>query len=157
MRIYLPAALSDLSGFPTSTLAPTVAFAVTPELAAALPDEDEEAVEFSAFLAAADTAVEHLAEALSRGEEIVPRRVVITAELSPSSVRPDRGHGHPGAVVPPEVAWSDVVAAHLDEPDAAPEVEEAARGDEAAAERLAERDLLWYDPSELARLVADLS
>ena len=47
------------------------------------------------------------------------------------------------------VPQSDVICAHVDEPAAAADVALAAGGDEAAAERLDERDLLWYDASEI--------
>jgi hypothetical protein len=42
-----------------------------------------------------------------------------------------------------------VVCAHVDEPAAAADVVEALTGDEDAVERLDERDLLWYDATEL--------
>lgn len=156
MRIYLPATAADLSRYPDSALEPVIAFAATPGLAAALPGEDDEAVEFSAFLAAADTAVELLVSAQAAAGPVILRRVVVTADVVPASVRPDRDHGHPGAVVVTRVDWSDIVAVHLDETDAAPDVELALNGDEVAAERLSERDLLWYDASEIGRLAAGL-
>jgi hypothetical protein len=48
-----------------------------------------------------------------------------------------------------EVPQSDVICVHVDEPAAAADVARAAAGDEDAAERLDERDLLWYDASEV--------
>lgn len=156
MRIFLPATAATLRRLPGAPIEARVAFAATPELARVLAGEDDEVVEFSAFLAAADTSVELLAEAQAAGELVAARRVVVTAELAPSSVRRDGTHGHPGAVVVPPVAWQDVAAIHVDEAEAAPDVQSAAGGDPGALERLAERDLLWYDPSELDRLVTQL-
>jgi len=52
------------------------------------------------------------------------------------------------------VVWSQVACVHVDEAAAAPDVVAAIAGDLGAAERLVERDLLWYDVSELASLVA---
>ena len=45
-----------------------------------------------------------------------------------------------------------IVCVHVDEPGAAPDVVLAAGGDEAAVERLDERDLLWYDATELGSI-----
>jgi hypothetical protein len=45
-----------------------------------------------------------------------------------------------------------VVCAHVDEPAAKDEVARALDGDDAALDALAERDLLWYDATELARI-----
>jgi hypothetical protein len=53
------------------------------------------------------------------------------------------------------VGWDDVACAHVDEPAAVADVTAALAGDPHAAERLAERDLLWYDASELGHLVAE--
>jgi len=41
----------------------------------------------------------------------------------------------------------------LDEPDAEADARAAAGGNEKALERLEERDLLWYDVSELGQLL----
>jgi hypothetical protein len=66
-------------------------------------------------------------------------------DLAPSSVR---------LLVP--VTWQDVACAHVDEPAAEDDVTAALAGDEDAGERLVERDLLWYDVTELAALAAGL-
>ena len=157
MRIYLPGTVADLTSYPDTALEAAVAFAATSGLAAALPDEDEEAVEFSAFLAAAETSLELLVGARTAGREVAPRRVIITADVAEVRVGSARAHGHPGAiVVDGAIAWADVASVHLDDPEAAQDVEAAIAGDEAASERLIERDLLWYDASELASLVTEL-
>lgn len=161
MRIYLPATLDELDALkvsakrpPALDLSPRGAHAVTAALAAALPDEDEEGLEYSAHLAAADDTLALIAVSPT----IERRRLVLTVEvpdeavvaavgdvtvLSPSAV--DLVVPVPGAVV---------VCGHVDEPDAVSDVEATLAGDDAAVERLVERDLLWYDASELRGLVA---
>lgn len=145
MRVYLPIAPAELSA---DEFAPRTAYARTPALRAALPEEDEEGGEASAYLAAADAAVELAGPA--------GRRIVLAADAPDASVRPLTGE-HPGAVeLTAPLARRDVASIHLDEPEAAPDVRAAATGDEGALERAAERDLLWYDPTELDALVAEL-
>ena len=67
-------------------------------------------------------------------------------DLAPSTVR-----------LTTSVGWDDVACAHVDEAAAEPDVVAALGGDAAALERLAERDMLWYDASELERLKAKLA
>jgi hypothetical protein len=50
---------------------------------------------------------------------------------------------------PSSVPWSRVSSIHVDETDAEADVAAAARGDADAVDRAAERDLLWFDVSEL--------
>ncbi|UNX55833.1 hypothetical protein MF406_06250 [Georgenia sp. TF02-10] len=148
MRLYLPATTADLRA---ETLAPPWAHAVTAALRAALPEEDEEALEMVATLAAADDSVRLIA---ARGA--APRRLVAAAEVPASAVRADvaRGPDQLPSVVElrAPVPWGWVVSLHLDEAAAAEDVAAAAAGDDDAFERAAERDLLWYDVTELAEL-----
>ena len=152
MRLYLPADLSELA---LPTLAARPASAVTSALRAALPDEDEEGLERSAFLTAADLAVLHLA-----GREVPSRRVVLALDVPdstrftqasqeladlPSVVGQFQGLG--------EAFWPAVVSIHLDEPEAAADVA-AAFDDDDAFDALGEVDLLWYHPSERSALIA---
>lgn len=145
MRIYLPSSLTELAD--PEGLTPRVVHAVTPALRAALPDEDEEGLEFSAQLLAADDSLDGLADA-------PPRRVVVAADVPQDAVAPlDDDELAPSAVrLLSAVTWDLVACAHVDEPGAAPDVVAALAGDEEAGERLVERDLLWYDASELAAL-----
>lgn len=153
MRIYLPATTADLAS--PEGLLPRWAHAVTPALRAALPEEDEEGWELAAMLAAADDSVDLLA-----ADDSLPRRLVVAADVEESAVRvPDRGEEDraPSAVeVTRPVSWTDVVSLHVDEDAAAEDVAAAAVGDEAALDRAAERDLLWYDVTELADLRREL-
>ena len=78
----------------------------------------------------------------------VPDDAVVAAAgdatvISPSAV--DIVVPVPGAVV---------VCGHIDETDAVADVEATLAGDDDAVERLVERDLLWYDASELPGFVA---
>ena len=158
MRIYLPATSADLSR--PAGLPPRWAHAVTAELRRALPDEDDEGLEASAMLAAADESVVHLRAASSA----VPRRVVVAADVADSGVVvPERARPWqegddqlPSAVeVRSIVPWSDVVSIHVDEPGAE-EAVTAALTDDAAVDRAAEHDLLWHDIVEREVLAREL-
>lgn len=149
VRIYLPATMAELAD--PDGLGPRVVHAVTPGLRAALPDEDEEGLEFSAQLLAADDSLELLGEQTTA----TPRRVVVAADVDPDDVAPLDESEVPSAVrLLVAVTWEDVACAHVDEEAAAADVAAALAGDEVAADRLVERDLLWYDVGELAGLAA---
>ena len=82
MRIYIPATAADLSA-PEISARP--AHAVTAQLARALPEEDEEGLEVSASLCAADASVVLLAEPEAAG--LADRRIVIAADVDAENVR----------------------------------------------------------------------
>ncbi|WNB86386.1 DUF6912 family protein [Cellulomonas sp. ATA003] len=146
MRLYLPVTLLDVDFAPASGVveAPR-AHAVTPALRALFPDEDDEGLEYAAQLAAADDSLERVGAAAG-----APRlRVVLSADVDDAAVDP-LDDAVPSAVrVREPVPWSAVVCAHVDEPEAAGDVTDALTGDDDAVERLDERDLLWYDRTEL--------
>ncbi|MCL3862657.1 hypothetical protein [Actinotalea sp. K2] len=148
MRIYLPSTLPELL---EDDLAPRVVHAVTPALRAALPDEDDEGLEYAAQLLAADDSLDLLG-----GSPGIPRRRLVVAADVPDeaveAVSPDEEHAPSLVRLTARVAWSEVACGHVDEPGAEQDVRAALRGDQAAVERLVERDLLWYDVSELASL-----
>jgi hypothetical protein len=159
VRLYLPATLDELDDLlrdraPLS--APRRAHAVTPGLVALLPDEDEEGVEFAAQLMAADDALVLLA---SR-PEAAGLRLVVTVEVPDDAVRegaPEEGSGVDDeaaslVTLTAPVTRAEVVCAHVDEPAARDEVARALDGDDVALDALAERDLLWYDATELDRI-----
>ena len=143
MRVYLPATAADLTA---PALSPRTAHAPTASLAAALPEEDQEGLEGSASLCAADG--------------LVDRRVVVAADVAPEHVRelaPDEDV-LPGTVqVTAPVPWDDVASLLVDEAAAEADVRAARGGDEAAFERAAEADLLWYDVCEREHLAAGLT
>lgn len=151
MRVYLPATASELA---SDALSPRMAHSVTDDLAAALPEEDEEGLELTATLAAADDSVRLLVRATAEP----PRRVVIAADLPAAACERTRGPDQLETAVEVQapVQWSLVAAILLDAPDAEADVSAAMSGDEAALDRAAEHDLLWYDVSERAELAAEL-
>ncbi len=151
MRVYLPVTLDELQGESPVRLAPRAAHAVTPALQAQWPDEDEEGWEYAAQAAAADASLE-----LLRDRPDAPRlRVVVAADVPEGAVR---GHADvpvpSGVVVDVEVGVRQVVSVHVDEPEAAGDVAGVLRGDEESVERLEDRDLLWYDVSEIGQIPA---
>ena len=150
MRIYLPSTLAEL-GRPDG-LDPRVVHAVTPALRAALPEEDDEGLEYAAQLLAADDSVDRLA--VDAGAATRWRRVVVAADVSDDVVVPvDDGDEVASAMrLLALVPWTEVACAHVDEAEAEGEVRAAAEGDDDAGERLVERDLLWFDVSELPGL-----
>ncbi|GCD19917.1 DUF6912 family protein [Cellulomonas algicola] len=146
MRVYVPATLDEIPG----PLTARTAHAVTPALRSALPDEDDETVEFVAQLTAADDALD-----LLRARPDAPRlRVVVSVDVPDASVAAVTDDGAPPSAVRlvVDVAATDVACAHVDEPEARPDVVAALAGDGEARERLEERDLLWYDASELGAI-----
>ncbi|MCU1432199.1 MAG: hypothetical protein JWP95_1304 [Actinotalea sp.] len=151
MRIYLPATLTELGA--TAGLPPRLVHAVTPALRAALPDEDEEGLEFAAQLLAADDSLDRLDGTAPGGR----RRVVVAADVPEAvveSVEDDEAHAPSVVRLTSSVSWDRVACAHIDEPAAEADVVAALGGDDVAGERLAERDMLWYDATELERLGA---
>ncbi len=146
VRIYLPATLLDVDA---ATTEPTVsarrAHAVTTALREMFPEEDDEGLEYAAQLAAADDSLE-----LVGSTDGAPRlRVVLSADVDAAAVTVLDDEIPSAVQVTAPVPWSAVVCAHVDEPAAAADVVEALTGDEDAVERLDERDLLWYDATEL--------
>ena len=158
MRIYLPATAAHLRvavlGSPQE---PLLAHAATPALAHALPEEDEEGLEVSAALCAADASLVLLAEPGAEG--LADRRIVIAADVDAEHVRELAVEGDvlPGTVeVSAEIPWDDVAALLVDEAEAEADVHAARLGDEDAFERAAEADLLWYDVTEREVLASSL-
>lgn len=151
MRIYVPATLLELDA--PAGLSPRTVHAVTRALRAAVPDEDEEGLEYVAQLLAADDSL----DLLGGVPDAARRRVVVAADVPEALVEAlDAGEDQaPSAVrLTTSIGWDDVACAHVDEPAARADVAKAVAGDAAAIERLEERDLLWYDVSEFPRLVA---
>lgn len=148
MRIYLPATLDELDA---SELPTRRGHAVTGALRAALPDEDDEGLEFAAQLMAADDSLD-----LLRVAPDAPRlRVVISVDVPDAAVSTvaDDDDGAPSLVeLSVALPVADIACVHVDEPSAAADVAAALAGDEEAGERLDDADLLWYDASELAAI-----
>ena len=149
VRIYLPATLLDVDAAASrEVVTPRRAHAVTPALRELFPEEDDEGLEYAAQLAAADDSLELLGSAAD-----APRlRVVLSADVDAAAVIVLDDEIPSAVEVTTPVPWPAVVCAHVDEPAAAGDVTAALTGDEEAVERLDERDLLWYDATELASI-----
>jgi hypothetical protein len=157
------------------TVAPRRVHAVTKDLEAGLPDEDAEGLEYVAALNAADDSLALIAGR----PDAAHQRVVITVEVPDTAVGPVRGSvsGDPDddeAVASEVEVLSTVesvaiVCVHVDELEAAGDIADvlAAADEESDAEsiadvgtesetaldealqRVTDRDLLWYDWSEI--------
>ena len=122
----------------------------SPALRAMFPDEDDEGLEYAAQLAAADDSL-----VLVGDRPDAPQlRCVVSADVADAAVVlvPDDDDVPSAVELTRAVPQSDVICVHVDEPAAAADVTLAAGGDEEAAARLDERDLLWYDASELGNV-----
>ncbi len=131
---------------------------MTPALEQSLPEEDDEGLEWHAFLAAAHDSLLQVASAA----DAVPLRVVVTVEVPDDVVLAAHGAdaAASGVRVTRDVPGTQIVAVHVDEPPAADDVRDVlalavsdapdaeARLDD-AIQRVTDRDLLWYDPTEL--------
>jgi hypothetical protein len=101
-------------------------------------DEDE-LVEFAIDAAA-------MSSALEEGSRL---RTVIAADVSRADAVPD-AVTHPAAVlVSGRLDPASIACVFLDEEEAGHETKAAAAGDDDAAERLADRTLLWFDLAEV--------
>lgn len=140
MRVYIPATPAALADCQRPGWSPPLAYAVTDQLMKISSHDDGEMLDEEARDAAALASVVDLRS---------PRRVVVVADVSRSQATPVVG-GHPAAVdLSGSVTPDTVVCAFVDEPEAADEGTAAVTGDQAALDRLWQRDLLWYDVSEL--------
>jgi hypothetical protein len=146
VRIYLPVTLLDVdSAGASGSVEVARAHAVTPALRELFPDEDDEGLEYAAQLAAADDSLE-LVEAAPDAPRL---RAVLSADVDESGVTVLAEEVPSVVALTAAVPWSAVVCALVDEPAAADDVVAALTGDDEAVERLDERDLLWYDATEL--------
>lgn len=163
MRIYIPATLHEVrqENFGAGGR-------VIHALTAALRDHfervekqsyDDESLEYAAFIAAADTAIDLLAH--SESEPL--QRVVIAADVPEdfvSSVNQAEDHTLTGAELPSAlelrqpVTLTEIVSFHVDEDTAhaANVLREAIGGGEEDREKADALDLLWFDVSELSEL-----
>lgn len=171
MRVYLATTLAGLarahdSGVLTQPGAP--AHAVTPAVREWYISGDDEELEYTAMIEAAEASLRALAFESRFDGSLLPRRVVVAVEVPQGSAAvaaPGSIDGHRSAVVLREgVALSDAVSVHLDE-GAAEEavrsalsaIEAADAGDDDAQFLLDEVeacDLLWFDVTEIPDLVA---
>ncbi len=140
MRVYIPATVDEIALQTSGQWEPQRAYAVTESLRDAMPELDEdELIEFAIDAAG-------MASALELGSRL---RAVVAADVSRADAVPD-GATHPAAVrVEGRLAPASIACVFMDEHEAAADTQAAIAGDEAAAERLADRTLLWYDLAEV--------
>lgn len=147
IRCYIPTTISVLrSGLASGT-------GISPDRAGRnLHGEELEEQEFHALQVAAALAADG---AFAESSDPSPRAVV-AYDAADTATTDTLGHGFESIRLD-EVDPAAIASIHIDEP----EVWEAAvavlgaEGVDAAAERLGEADLLWYDVSELPQLLAD--
>lgn len=170
MRVYVATTLAGLarahtSGVLTEPGAP--AHAVTPAVREWYVSGDDEELEYTAMMEAAEASLRALAFESRFDEKLLPRRVVVAADVPEGSAAvaaPGSVDGQRSAVVLKEaVPMSAAVSVHVDEQAAEPVVqaalsaiEAADAGDDDAQFLLDEAeacDLLWFDVTEIADLL----
>lgn len=159
MRVYLPFTLPTLAKFLADGQAGTVpvgGYAVTPALREWYSSGDEEELEYVAMTHAARASLR-----LLRGDPGAPsRRVVLAADLPEEQVTSVAGFDDPALVeITAPVRLADLASAHIDDPDAAPDIyaasaalDAAERGDLDArftVDGAEGHELLWYATQEL--------
>lgn len=143
MRVFVPGSIGDIKHYSSGHWEPDRGYAVTERLMEISAFDDPDELAEQARDAAAEDSIVVLGSRL---------RLVVAIDVSRADVAavPD---AHPAAVtVTGRVMPDSIACIFLDEPGAADDARAAAGGDEEALERLEERDLLWYDVSELDRL-----
>lgn len=145
MRVYVPIAAKDIGQCLSGGWEPESGYALTPTLLDIAASDDDELLAEQVRDAAAADAVLELGSA---------RRAVVVVDYPRADVEPVVGE-HPAAVTLTGRVRADAVAcAFVDEQEAEDDGRAAAAGDAEALARLEERDLLWYDVSEIADLAS---
>src|SRR5690606_24983189 len=113
MRVYLPATVTDLTA--EDGIAAQWAHAVTPALRAAMPDEDDEGLEMTATMDAADDSGRRL-----DAETAATRRAVLAADVADPLTEVPQEPGvarlPTAIIIRDDVPWHAVVALLADEP-----------------------------------------
>ena len=161
MRVFLASTLPALAAaLQAGQIGPGPAFAVTPALREAYASGDAEELDYVALTEAARASLRLIAA----DPDAPPRRVVLAAEIAAEQVSWDASDDEPARVSlthPVPVARLD--AGHVDDPEAAPDVQKAAKalpaadaGDEDAqftVDGAEGHELGWYATQELSFLV----
>ncbi|MCI7551606.1 MAG: hypothetical protein PUK40_03510 [Actinomycetaceae bacterium] len=166
MRIYIPLVGADLAA---GEITPRPVHTVTAALRSALPDVDDEGLEYSATLAAADGALVLMQQEFS-SEKDTPnlpapashlsidsfdprfRRIIASAEVEEGVL--DMRVAVALEAVPSQVhlvrqvEWEHVDSILIDEPGFSKLIAQALAGDERSFEASGDIDLLWYDVVE---------
>ncbi len=163
MRVFLPTTLAELGSALVAGRvgpAPVTGYAVTPALREWYATGDLEELEYVAMVQAARASL----RMLHANTKAPRRRVVLAAELPDDLVIVRNGFERPGEVaVTLPVPLSDVVSGHVDDVDAAPDIDAAsaalpaADGGDADAKFVVDsaegHELLWYATQELIYLI----
>lgn len=162
MRVFVPMTMSGLRRlYARGGLGqqPTFGCAVTPYLRDYYSTADEDELEYLILGAAAHDSLRLLAA--DPDEE--RRRVVVAVEAPDAAVLPDPGAGRTAVLVSVDVPLAQVVAVHVDGPEAMAAIvaatlaaDAADLGDVGAAEVVAaaeDHELLWYATQEIPYLV----
>lgn len=152
MRLYVPATLSELDSIIGGKveLAARRAHAATTQLVELYEAEgitDLEEVEYGAFMAAADDSLMLIAQQ----PDVAWKRMIISVDVPESVVKlsePNEETPLSAVEIVSEVK-ATVACVHVDEPEASGDIQGVFEGNEEAILALNERDLLWYDTSEL--------
>lgn len=153
MRLYVPATLAELDSVTGNKidLSPRRAHAATSALVKAYEAEgvtDIEEVEYGAFMAAADDSLMLIAQQ----PEVPWKRFIISVDVPESAVKlaeVDEETPVSAVDIVKELGTTTIVCVHVDEPEAAEDIQGVFQGNDDAIISLNERDLLWYDNTEL--------
>ncbi|MEU9886803.1 hypothetical protein [Sphaerisporangium sp. NPDC051011] len=167
MRVYLPCTLPALARVAADGEVgppPLTGYAVTPALVEWYVSGDTEELEYVALTDAARASLRMLAADRADGVDVPARRVVIAAEVPEGSVTAGVDLEERSRVrVPASVPLGKVAAVHVDDPQAAPDIEAALsavfaadNGDEDAqfdVDGAEAHELLWYATQEIPDLL----
>jgi hypothetical protein len=164
MRVYVPATVSMLRALAADgelVAVNNTAFALTPALREYYHAGDAEELEYAAMLDAARASLRLIATELLADPKTMPRRAVISADVSDVKLRPDLDYAAVRLSAPVPVKL--IAAVHMDGPDAEDAVRAAAEvidaadlGDPDAEFALGDaedHELAWYAPQELPFLL----
>ncbi|MEU7936597.1 DUF6912 family protein [Microbispora bryophytorum] len=168
MRVYLPSTIPALARVVAAGElgpAPLTGFAVTPALIEWYVSGDTEELEYVALTEAARTSLRMLAADRKDGVEVAARRVVIAADVPDETVKSGADLEERARVrVLEPIPMRLVAAVHVDDPDAASDVEAAIAalpaadgGDDDArfaVDGAEDHELLWYATQEIPDLLA---
>lgn len=164
MRVYIPATLAMLQTLVDSgELVPVsgIAFALTPMLRESYAAGDTEELEYAAMNEAARASLRLLAAELDSDPTVIPRRVVVAADVERVRLRPDLEDA--AVTVTGVVPASAVAAVHVDGAEAEEAVRAAAAvidaadlGDPDAEFTLGDaedHEMAWYASQEIPFLL----
>ncbi|TDD37593.1 hypothetical protein E1286_37050 [Nonomuraea terrae] len=167
MRVYLPCTLPALAlAVEAGGLgpAPLIGYAVTPALIEWYASGDTEELEYVALTEAARASLRMLAADRADGVEAAPRRVVIAAEVPEGMITAGADLEERARVrIADAVPLTTVAAVHVDDTDAAADIEAAIaalpaadEGDDDAqftVDGAEAHDLMWFATQEIPDLL----